>query len=363
MLAAVAVLGVLASCVPERGAETPAVRPAEPRSVIDASLPRGLSDRAGWSADLISGFNALGIDPNRENVCAVVAVIEQESGFHVDPLIPGLGEIAWHEIDARAQRALLPKALVHSVLQLKSVTGRSYSDRIDRARTERELSDIYEDFIAAVPLGRTLFADANPIRTRGPMQVNVAFAQSFSARKPYPYPVKTSIADEVFTRRGSLYFGIAHLLDYPAAYERRLYRFADYNAGQYASRNAAFQSAVAGLTGTTLAQDGALLAHDSDPFKPGDTEAAVRMLAKRFNLSDSAIRSDLEQAKTAEFEKTALYRKVFAAADAAAGHPAPRAMLPQIELHSPKITRKLSTAWYAKRVDERYGRCLGASGV
>jgi len=30
---------------------------------------------------------------------------------------------------------------------------------------------------AAVPLGRTLFAESNPIRTRGPMQVNVAFAE------------------------------------------------------------------------------------------------------------------------------------------------------------------------------------------
>ncbi len=361
VLAGLAALASLGGCVPERGTETPAARPAQPRSWIDAALPPALSDRAGWTADLISGFSALGIEPSRAHVCAVVAVIEQESGFRVDPVIPDLGAIAWREIDARAQRAFIPRALVHSVLQLKSSTGRSYADRIDHARTERELSDVYEDFIAAVPLGRTLFAESNPIRTRGPMQVNIAFAEQFAARKPYPYPVEISVADEVFTRRGSLYFGIAHLLDYSPPYDRYVYRFADYNAGQYSSRNAAFQSAVARLTGVALVADGALLAHDGDPSSPGDTELAVRKLGRRLNLSERAIRSDLEQAKTKEFELTALYQRIFAAAERAAGGRLPRAMLPQIELHSPKITRKLSTAWYAKRVDERFGRCLGTA--
>jgi hypothetical protein len=210
-----------------------------------------------------------------------------------------------------------------------------------------------------VPLGRTLFADSNPIRTRGPMQVNIAFAEQFATVKPYPYAVKTSIADEVFTRRGSLYFGIAHLLDYSAPYDRYLYRFADFNAGQYASRNAAFQGAVARLSGVPLVHDGALLAHDGDARNPGDTESAARMLGRRLNLSDSAIHAALEQARTMEFERTPLYQRVFAAADAAAGRQTARAVLPQIELHSPKITRKLTTAWYANRVDQRFRRCLG----
>ena len=163
-----------------------------------------------------------------------------------------------------------------TALRLSSSTGRSYSDRIDGAKTEKDLSEIFEDFTGAVPLGRTLFAGWNPVRTRGPMQVNIAFAEQYAAARPYPYPVKVSIADEVFTRRGSLYFGIAHLFAYSPSYDKYIYRFADFNAGQYASRNAAFQSALSSVSGMALVRDGALLTHDSSVKDAGDTELAAR---------------------------------------------------------------------------------------
>jgi hypothetical protein len=357
----------LAACTTDRGqgagaaehpgAEAPVAVPS-PRAVIDHALPASLADRSGWAGDLYAGFTAVGIEPTKEHVCATVAVIEQESSFQVDPVVPRLGAIAWQEIDSRSERAHIPHSVVHGVLQLKSVNGQSYAQRIDHARTERELSDIYEDFIAAVPLGRTLFADRNPIRTRGPMQVNVVFAERYAKLKPYPYPIKLSVADEVFTRRGGIYFGIAHLLDYAAPYDRYLYRFADFNAGQYASRNAAFQTAVSRLSGRPLAADGALLPHEDDSANIGSTELAARAIAARLHIASDDIHDALEKARTPEFEQTSLYRRVFALADQANGRPLPRAALPQIELHGPKITHKLTTAWYANRVDERFHRCL-----
>jgi hypothetical protein len=350
------VIAAMAGCAREpRTQPTPSA--AEGRALIEQKLPRGIADRRGWVEDLYAAFSALEITPTAERICAVVAVTEQESGFQVDPVIPDLGKVAWREIDRRAERAAIPPSLVHEVLALKSSTGRSYAERIEQARTEKELSDVFEDFTGSIPLGRTLFASWNPIRTRGPMQVNIAFATSFAAAHHYPYPVKESIADEVFTRRGSLYFGVAHLLDYSAPYDRYLYRFADFNAGQYASRNAAFQRAVSLVSGLPLDPDGALLPHESGGA-PGRTELAVRALGGRLQLDDESLHAALEQGRTQEFERTKLYRGVLTLAERVQGRPWPRAIVPQIELQGPKISRKLTTEWYAQRVDERFKRCV-----
>jgi Protein of unknown function (DUF1615) len=352
---------LVASCASERppagGGAAPG--PEQVRAMIDESIPKGVSDRAGWVNDIYAGFTVQGLEPTHENVCAVVAVIEQESNFQVNPVVPGLGAIAWREIDSRAERAGVPRLIVHSALDLRSPNGHTYSERIDAARTEKDLSDIYEDFIGSVPLGRRLFADWNPIRTRGPMQVNVVYADQYAAVRPYPYPVKASVADEVFTRRGSLYFGIAHLLAYQPPYDDYLYRFADFNAGQYASRNAAFQSAVSRASGIALVTDGALLTHESGAKGPGDTELALRALAGRLNVDESEIRDALEKGKTREFERTKVYERVFALAERVAKRPLPRAIVPSIKLHGPKISRSLTTSWYAHRVDGRFERCLG----
>lgn len=61
------------------------------------------------------------------------------------------------------------------------------------------------------------------------MQVSIAFAQARA--DGYPWSEDGSIRKDVFTRRGGIWFGIYHLLNYPASYTRQIYRFADFNAG------------------------------------------------------------------------------------------------------------------------------------
>ena len=334
----------------------PQRQPAEVRSQILRNIPAPTVDRDGWASDIHAAFVALQIDASVRNVCAALAVAAQESSFDADPVVPGLGRIAREEINRRAERHHIPQLLVKGALLLKSPDGRTYGDRLDRARTERELSLIFEDLIGSVPLGKQLFADANPVRTGGPMQVSIVFAEQHAKEHHYPYPVGNSIRDEVFTRRGGIYFGIAHLLGYPVSYDQMLFRFADYNAGFYASRNAAFQKAVSLTSGVALALDGDLIRYDDREI--GATERAARTLGRRIGLSDADIRSALEQGESIDFERTELYIRLFALADQAAHAPQPRAVLPSIKLESPKITRKLTTEWFANRVEQRYRTCL-----
>ena len=355
LLAALAAL--LAGCAaPSR----PAISIDAGRARVAAKIPASVPERAAWAADIHAAMEALRIELTDDNICAVVAVTEQESGFTVDPVVPNLAAAAWKEIESQRERAGVPKLVLQAALALPSSSGRSYRERIDAAKTEHELSDLFEDFIGRVPLGRTFLEDRNPVRTGGPMQVSVAFARVHAAEHRYPYPVSGSIREEVFTRRGGMYFGIAHLLAYPANYDRYVYRFADFNAGHYASRNAAFQKAVAELAKASLALDGDLLRYEkgAPTAAPSATETAARAIASRLELSNEQIRADLAQGRGPEFERTRLYARLFALADNAAGKQVPRAVVPQIPLASAKFTRKITTEWFANRVVERHRRCM-----
>ncbi|WP_229635524.1 DUF1615 domain-containing protein [Pseudomonas syringae] len=345
---------LLSACGTQRSQEGPELTPGQIRTQILRLMPAKVPDREGWAADIQAAFTAQDIAPTTQNLCSVLAVAEQESTFQVDPPVPGLGKIARNEIDRRAARLHIPGVLIRTALQIRSPDGKSYAARLDAARTEKQLSAIFDDFIGMVPMGQTLFGNFNPVHTGGPMQVSIAFAEKQA--KNYPYPVSGTIRQEVFSRRGGMYFGIAHLLGYPANYPAPLYRFADFNAGWYASRNAAFQSAVSQATGIKLALDGDLIRYDST--SPGSTELAIRALGKRLDMNNSAIFSQLKQGDTLEFEDTQLYERVFSLAEAAAGKSLPRAILPGITLQSPKITRNLTTAWFAQRVDDRRERCM-----
>ncbi|MCX8957272.1 DUF1615 domain-containing protein [Erwinia psidii] len=345
---------VLAGCSSNPAREKSPRRPAEVKAQLNRLLPPKVSDRQGWSHDILTAFDGQGIDPSVSNLCSVIAIIDQESGFNADASVPGLPRIAWGEIEKRAATLHIPAMLVRAALMINSSDGRSYADRLDHVKNEKELSAIFDDVIDRVPMGQRLFGNYNPVHTGGPMQVSVAFAETHASG--YPWSPEGSLRREVFTRRGGIWFGTLHLLGYPVDYSRPLYRFADFNAGWYSSRNAAFQAAVARLSGIRLALDGDLIQYNSDAA--GSTELAVRTLGKRLDMSDSAIRRALEKSQTLAFEKTTLWQQVFTLADNAAGKRLPREMLPGIRLESPKITRNLTTAWFAQRVDGRYQSCL-----
>lgn len=332
----------------------------EGRALVARFIPPGAKDRDGWVADIFTAFSTLRIPPTPDNICAAIAVIEQESSFQADPAVPGLSQIVWKEIDSRRERVHLPKLLVDTAFLKTSPDGRSYKTRVDALHTEKQMNALFEDMISELPNGKSLLGGYNPVRTGGPMQVSVAFAEEQVREKTYPYARQGSVRSEVFTRRGGVYFGVAILLDYPAPYSKILYRFADFNAGRYSSRNAAFQNAVVRLSGQSMALDGDLLRYvDGAPSsEPSTTLTALQSIAGRLGMPRADIARDLRLEKNWQFAQTPLYAKVFALAEAS-GPRLPREMLPQIDLRSPKIQRKLTTAWFAERVDGRHRTCLG----
>ncbi|MEO6227798.1 MAG: DUF1615 domain-containing protein [Thermomonas sp.] len=349
MFACITIL-VLVACTPER-------TPEDVRTELLRKLSVSLAERDGWARDIQAAFAAQDIEPSSENLCAALAVIEQESTYHVDPPVPGLPGIARREIDRRAAAMHVPELLVEAALKLGSPDGRTFAERIAALRTEQELSALFEELAGRIPMGQRLFGRFNPIHTGGPMQVRIDFAARHA--RGYPYPIDGSIRREVFSRRGGLYFGVKHLLGYSADYPAMRYRFADFNAGWYASRNAAFQRAIGIASGTRLVGDGDLLKPGASMDAPGLTEQALRSLGGRLGLDAAAIRTDLQRSEDASFANTTLYQQVFAIADAkGTGKSVPRAALPDIALSSPKINRKLTTAWFAGRVEARWKACL-----
>jgi hypothetical protein len=337
---------------------------AAARAAVSRLLPSTVKDKAGWTQDIVTAFTALNLPYRTDQFCAAMAVIEQESTWQADPTVPGLGDIVWKKIAEKAG-GLVPMPALRLALSKNSVTGESYTSRIDRLRSEKEMNTLFEDMSAdAQRLGLPV-AMKNPIRTGGPMQVSVTFAEELIRAKPYPYPRKGSVRSEVFSRKGGLYFGIAHLLDFPADYTAMRYRFADFNAGPYASRNAAVQQVVARLSGRALVSDGDLLIYrDGAPSgAPSSSQLALNDLAARLGLSAAEIQRDIRQEKMASFSRTVLYQRLFALADRQAGRAVPREAMPQITLNSPKIVRKLTTEWFANRVNGRYEACLARDGV
>jgi hypothetical protein len=335
-------------------------------------------DRHGWAVDVRSAVVAAGAVPDADAVCQVLAVIEQESGYDPDPAVPGLAAIVREAIDD--ELSPLGPLAGYARRELLGAVGPggsgTFEERLAEVRTEQELDLLFREIVAfhegRAPgaLGRgvrlvlpRLEERLNPIDTAGSMQVSVAFAQERGEQDGLS---RDTVRDLLYTRRGGVRFGTARLFSHEAGYDRPSYRFADYNAGPYASRNAAFQQQVADLTGLSLARDGDLLAWTSAGRPSGeDGETLQALLAWRAqdapDLSEHRVRADLRLEKEEAFEETQTWRRVREDWREAHGEDPAYASVPDISLDSPKLEGDLTTAWFASRVQRRYDACLERS--
>jgi len=373
-------LGAAVGCAaPSRAAAEHPAAPALTASDIAARLPSRAKERLAWGEAIANALAANELPVDIPSSCSVIAVIDQESGFEVDPAVPGLAAVAKARIDHfKAKLGPLGDPLVERLLSGRAPRdARSFQHRLDTVRTERDVDVLFRDLLAFYEVNHPILfrtaawagrlsdrelADLNPVTTAGSMQVSVRFAEDWARSHEGPSQV-AGVRDALYTRAGGVYYGTARLLGHPDRYDSPLFRFADYNAGLYSSRNAAVQAELVRLTGQPLALDGDLLSYAKDGTPNEATSASERAFLAFVQrhaptLSPADVRRDLLAEKTLAFEDTPTYRALLAAA-ARNGKASDYAILPQVAITSPKFAGTRSTAWFARSVERRYEACVG----
>ncbi len=334
-------------------------------------------DTQGWAADMHDVLREHDLERSKENICAAIAVIDQESGFVANPAVPGLGKLSETALREKFGRIPIAGSIALRWMEKNPSTEDSYMLRIRTAKTERDLDVTYRRFVENMSskvgisevlnwgLLNSIVEERDDIDTAGSMQVSVKFAlQTARERRWLPMTLAASygVRDDLYSRHGGMYYGIKQLLDYETGYNQKIHRFADYNAGRYASRNAAFQKIVSELSNSPLALDGDLLLYEKEEVSPrvSATEKAIRKVAeaRAIGLSKADIRKDLLQSRGIKFNETQTFLQIRNLYQQQVGKAAPYAILPDINLSSPKIRRHMTTAIFATSVNKRYQACL-----
>lgn len=364
-------LGVLllAACVTQEPAA-----PSLSVSEITQLVPKHVNDRGGWAQDIAAAIVAADRTPTAERSCAVIAVIEQESNFKTDPTVADLPRIVREGLEKKLSGLGILSGLALKALLSGHAPGQteSFNDRIGKLRSERDLDLFFRDmarayrgklpgtFAVATALNALFdtgdLEDLNPVTTAGSMQVKVSFARQLGG---YSDLDDAAVRDALYTRAGGVRAGTARLLGYEAAYDDIIYRFADYNAGLYASRNAAFQQRLADLTGLKLALDGDVLAYEGD--EPADRESqtltAMLLVARSHDMWEWLVERHAKSEKTADFENTYIWNQVSDSWKKKFRKEPVYARMPDVTLVSPKLAANRSTAWFAASVKKRYQAC------
>ena len=346
-------------------------------------IPARVNDRESWSQDIFDIMQELSIPKTKQNVCSIVAVVDQESNFVADPTVPGLGAKAVEEINSRLKEKFEAKlgekiggtvaGYFEDVLKNQPSPENNYMSQMRKVQTERELDLLYREIFdymaqhyhvsaltgAAKLVGQDIGEKLNPITTLGSMQVHINYAKEHK-RKAGGI---AELRNDLYTQYGGLYYGIHRLMEYPADYDEAIYRFADYNSGMYSSRNAAFQKMLGALTEAEINLDGDLLLYNKDGdvrSTQSQTEKELIAVFAQNNVlvTPRQIRADLKKEKEKKFEDTQTYLAVQKLYQKKTNKEPMYAVMPQVVISGPKLSRDYNTNWFASRVNGRYEQCM-----
>ncbi len=264
-----------------------------------------------------------------------VTTIQMESNVRVDPPVANanLETLYANRLKQfRREHILEAAALNVSGLDEQLRVKLRRDTRKGKVRTEADL-DRYVLFDLRPWLLKTLQSDyhfpqslaelvvaravPDPVHTIGPMQVDVAKAYRNALKRGEKVPsqaaMKAWLLDPQTALKRGLKEGVYLLqLSYRqyvselTAEQAVLFSGADYNAGEFSSRNAAFQERLSILTGRKLALDGDLLLYSdgvADAVHSKTESAVLELLGAQF--TPDAVRRDLLLEKEPGFSETA----------------------------------------------------------
>ena len=350
---------------------------------IKTLIPARVNDRASWAKDIDDISEQLGIPQTKENICSIIAVVDQESNFVADPHVPGLGAKAVKEVEDRFDEKFKDKlgdsiggtvaGYFQEVLRNQPTPENNYLKQMRKVSTERQLDELYREIFAHMAqhyhvsaltgaarlVGQDIGEKLNPITTLGSMQVHISYAKDHKRQSGNIAELRT----DLYSQYGGLYYGIHRLMMYPAQYDKPIYRFADYNSGMYSSRNAAVQSMLNDLTAAELSLDGDLLLYNKNGNPRAEKSESERELINVFAannvlITPRQIRADLKREKEKKFETTQTYKAVTELYETKIGKKQFYAMMPEVVISGPKLSRDYNTNWFATRVNGRYQTCM-----
>ena len=336
-------------------------------SAISTLIKAGTSNnelRDEWAVSISNALKAIKLKPTQDNVCAVISIIAQESTFQIRPQVPNIGDILLNNIESLKNKGFLWKVGINVRLNQERKEGVTFLNDIKNLTSEYDLEEWYKDFtkhnMTEPILNKMGKSVDDVVATAGSMQVSISYAKKFLDTQ------RLNVGDirrYLNTRDGGVLVGTAHLLDYDKDYSNWVYVFADYNAGRYASRNAGFQKMVSSLSKIELDFDGDILIYKGKKHatKSKTFYAIIKLLKDRGEVADEEhIFKGLLSEKESRFINEDVYKIVSKIHQNKYGYTI-KEEIPKIALKSQKFKRALSTEWFAKRVYDRFKKCMNVN--
>jgi hypothetical protein len=349
---------------------------------------RNREDIDVWVRGLNEVMHELKVDCSRDDfLLLAVTTIQMESNVRVDPAVatPNLEQMYAARLKHfRSDHIIEALALNLSGLddQLRAKLRRD--TRKGKVRTEADLdryvvqdlrpwllTTLQTDYHVPERMAQLVVSKAvpDPVRTIGPMQVDVYKAYRNAVKRGEHVPSVETMKGWLFDPQTALKRGLkegTYLLHINYGYYAQvlppdqavLFSAADYNAGEFSSRNAAFQERVSILTGRKLVLDGDLLLYQNGEAEAvrSKTESGVLDVLQG-ELSPAAVRRDLLLDKEPGFENTATAKAICARFESRRKTPCAPARLP-IGAVNPssedKWGRTLTPADYAYGYQKRF---------